>query len=117
MSLSEIQAAYRSGFQGADVVTLRRYAGRDQNRTHFDFQSVRARVTGYAAADLVGDIEQGDRLAIVLAEDVYRVGFPIPIRKGDGMIVAGAICSIEAVDDNTRRVGGNLMAYEIRIRG
>lgn len=78
--------------------------------------TVRARVTGYSPDELVGAIQQGDRKIIVLAEDIG--GFPVPIReKFDKVVVRGDEIAIEAVDDSTRRIGGELIAYELRAHG
>lgn len=82
-------------------------------------KAARARVTGYKPEQLVGDIQQGDRKVIVLAEDVEATGFPVPFKTGgnDTVMIRDHLCAIVAVDDSTRRVAGTLIAYEITVRG
>lgn len=81
--------------------------------------TVRARVAGYQPQDLVGGIKQGDRRVIVLALDLDASGFPLPLKTGgtDKAVVRGRVLNIGVVDDSTRRVGGELLAYEITATG
>jgi len=102
---------------GHDLVTVRRYYGTGDSRSHFDYGPMRARQSGYGADELVGDVVQGDRRVILLAEDVYAHRFPVPVRRNDRLLIAGEELNVEAVDDNTRRISGALMAYELRVRG
>ncbi|MGE0290268.1 MAG: hypothetical protein AB7P16_28635 [Bradyrhizobium sp.] len=97
-----------------ETVTLRRINSSPTAPTNRD---VRARVLGYTPDELVGEVQQGDRKIIVLAEDMGS--FPVPFRERstDRVIVRGAELAIQAVDDSTRRVAGELIAYEIRARG
>lgn len=99
-----------------ETVTIRRYTGTGQNRPHFD-ATVKARVVDYKPHELVGAIQQGDRKLIVLADDLITAQFPQPLVKGDKAVVRGKELNIEAPDDNTRRVQGVLIAYELRVRG
>lgn len=109
--------AYRRqlGRHGEDV-TLRRVNASPASPTE---ATVRARVTGYAPDELVGGVQQGDRKVVVLAEDVAAAGFPEPIQPGgrDKIVVRDRVLNVEAVDDNTRRVDGVLIAYELTVRG
>lgn len=119
MTPDAVRDAYERalGIEGnAETVTLRRYTGTGANRPFFDTE-VSARVTGYQPSDLVGDIRQGDRQVIMLADDLIVAQFPMPVRQTDRLIVGGKECSIEALDDRTRRIGSTLIAYELRIRG
>jgi hypothetical protein len=102
--------------QIGETVTLRRYSGTGDGRTKRDW-TVQARVTGYGPQELVGTIQQGDRKLIVLADDVAACGWRPQLRKGDKVVVRGQELNIEAVDDNTRRIGGELIAYELQARG
>jgi hypothetical protein len=72
----------------------------------------RARVTGFKPEELTGAIQQGDRKVILLAD-----GLSVVPASGDTIIVRGEELNIEAVDDSTRRVAGELIAYEIVARG
>jgi hypothetical protein len=113
----QIQADYRRAMDEAgEVVTFRRYTGAGANRPRFD-ADVRARVMDYTPDELVGTIVQGDRKLIVLAEDLITAQVPLDLRKGDKIVVRGKELNIEAVDDNTRRVQGVLIAYELQVRG
>lgn len=114
MTPSEVTASYRQSLD--TLVTIRRYSGAGINRPRFD-AAVQARVTGYAPAELVDGIQQGDRKVIVLADDLLRAQFSLPLKRGDKVVLRGAELNIEAADDSTRRVGGELIAIEIRARG
>ena len=103
---SELKALYaRHIAEDGETITLRRGAS--------DI-SVRARVVGYQAEELVGGIVQGDRKVIALADDVT---FDPPLRRGDKAVIRNRVMNIEFVDDSTRRVGGVLVAYELTVRG
>lgn len=81
-------------------------------------ETIRARVIGYRPDELVGAVQQGDVRIIALAEDVETSSFPTPFRERfDKAIIRGKETTIQAVDDNTRRVAGILIAYDIRVRG
>lgn len=73
-----------------------------------------ARVTGYTLDELQPGVEQGRRKVVLLAEDVT---FDPPLRAGDKVTVRGTVLNIDSVDDNTRRVGGTLIAYELQASG
>lgn len=118
MTPDEARAMYRREVsENGETVTLRRI---NPSPTPSTDKSVLARVVGYAPNELVGGIQQGDRKVIVLAEDVENTGFPVPIKTGGSdkiVLASGRVLNIQAVDDNTRRVGGILIAYEITARG
>lgn len=76
--------------------------------------TVVARITGYKPSELGGGIRQGDRKAVLLAQGVT---FDPPLRPLDKLILRGRILNIEIVDDSTRRAGGELIAYELTVRG
>jgi hypothetical protein len=79
--------------------------------------SVRARIKGYSPQELASGLFQGDRQAIVLAEDVAATGFPEPIQDGDALMVRGTRMNIESVDDSTKRIGSELIAYVLDVKG
>lgn len=96
-----------------ETITLRRGASVGGHAVY-----VIARVMGYAPDELIGGITQGDRKIFVLAEDVEAGGFPLPFKPGsDSVLVRGNKLTIQSVDDNTHRIGGVLIAYEIRATG
>lgn len=108
MTAAELRAIYAEqiGLFG-EAVTLRRLLPSTDI-------SVRARVTGYKPDELGGGIQQGDRKIIILTEDVTFDG---GLKVGDKIIVRGRTLNASVVDDNTRRVGGDLVAYEVAARG
>ena len=75
------------------------------------------RLDVYYGTELVGTIQQGDRKVILLADDLLAAQFALPLKKGDKIVIRGRETNIEAPDDNTRRVRGVLVAYELQVRG
>lgn len=117
MSAEAIRAAYRRAIDAVgETVTIRRYTGAGANRPYFDV-AVRARVVGYAPQEMVGTIQEGDRKVILLAEDLIAAQAPLDLRKGDKIFVRGKEMDIHMADDSTRRVEGEIVAFEIRARG
>lgn len=117
MTPAQILATYRRmmGMVG-ETVLIRRYTGTGANRPRFDAE-VTARVTDYEPSELVGTIVQGDRKIIVMAEDLTSAQFPTPIKKGDKVVVRGKELNVEAPDDSSRRIQGELIAWELQVRG
>lgn len=105
---------YRRGLGQFETISIRRYTGAGTNRPRFDWD-VQARVVDFEASELIGPVVQGDRKLIVLHEDLVNEGFPFPIQTGPNwkVFVRGDELQIKSVDDNTRRLGGELIAYEI----
>jgi hypothetical protein len=99
-----------------EMVTLRRT---NQLPTPATEVSVMARIMGYSPEELASGVMQGNRKAIMLAEDVEASGFPVPILKNtvDSLVVRGGKMTIKSVDDSTRRVGGVLIGYNLDILG
>jgi hypothetical protein len=52
-----------------------------------------------------------------LVDDLISAGFSLPVTKNDKAIVRGKELNIQSVDDNTRRIEGVIIAYEIQARG
>lgn len=118
MTPDSLRADYRRLFAGrAEDISIRRYTGQGPNRPVFDWGPVAAVVRGYGPAELVGDIQQGDRHVILLWEDVVGTGFPLPFKSNDQLVIDGTPMTIQAPDDATRRVAGHIIAYEFRVRG
>lgn len=114
MTPDQVKASYRKALR--QHVTVRRYIGSGTTRTKSDVEQVRARVTGYSPDELVGTIVQGDRNAIVYADDVAAGGIAA-LTTNDKVVVYGRELAIMAVDDLTRRVDDVLIAYELQLRG
>lgn len=115
MTPEAVRASYRRAI--TDTVTLRKYTGSNTSRTKVDTVA-HARVTGYTPQELIagGTVQQGDRKVVMLAEDLENAGVSAPA-NGDKLVVRGRELNIQAVDDNTRRIGSTLIAYVIQARG
>lgn len=117
MTPEQCRASYRRFLDHVgETVLIRRYTGAGASRPRFDAEVV-ARVTEFDPSELVGTIQQGDRKLIVLAEDLFNAQFPLPLKRGDKAVVRGKELNIEAPDDNSRRVAGELIAWELQVRG
>lgn len=114
MTAEEALAQHQSFISelGEDVV-IRRYTGTGPARVAID-TATRARVMGYQPKDLVGAIVQGDRRVIALVDTLSAV---LPLSTNDKLVIRGREVAIKAVDDNTRRIGGTLIALEITAAG
>lgn len=103
---------------GQTTVKLRRHTGTGHSRTPTDYSDIAARVHEYQPDELIGGIVQGDRKFIIFADDVADSGFTVPfVATADKLVVDGRELAIKSVDDNTRRIGDTLIAYEIRAGG
>ena len=112
---------------GEDIL-IRRYAGSGPTRPKTEAR-IRARVTGLESAVLIGAIVQGKCQIIALNDPAAAVPAGMIALAELLPIVANADkvvllrdgrqkeLSIEAVDDNTRRVGGTLIALQIQASG
>lgn len=108
MKAAEALAMYRGQLDDhGETITIKRISPAAQ-------ADVKARVTGYKPDELGGGIQQGDRRVIIIAEDVTWDG---GLKRGDKVLVRGRLMNIEVVDDNTRRVGSTLIAYDVAARG
>lgn len=114
MTPAESLASHRGFIRDlGETVLVRRYSGTGPSRTSVD-TAAQARVTGYAPKDLVGAIVQGDRHVIMLVDTLAAV---LPLRTTDHLVIRGTETSIKAVDDNTRRIAGVLIALDIQAAG
>jgi len=117
MTADEARADYREAMDTAGQwIAIRRYTGAGEDRPWFEAPA-RARIVGYDPDELVGNIQQGDRRVILLYEDMIAAQFPVPPRRGDKAVVGGRELNVESVDDEKRRFMGELMAYELQVRG
>jgi len=95
------------------TVTLRRLSG-----TGAGDYDVAARVVRADPSDVVGAVQQLKRKAIVSAEDVETTDFPTPfLPKQDRLVWNSKTLVITAVDDSTRRIGDELIGYELELSG
>ncbi|MGN6585803.1 MAG: hypothetical protein ACTHJV_19080 [Rhizobiaceae bacterium] len=110
MTPSTAQAMYRRQFDmhGRKVTITR--PGADP------LQNVRVRITTFTPEEIAGGVAVGNRKVIVLAEDVPD-SFA-PLKKGDSVLVDGkSLMFTQTPDDQTRRVGETLIAYECIVAG
>lgn len=99
---------------GEDVV-VRRYVGAGEDRPFSDTVA-RARVTGYAPVDIVGNVQAGDRHVIM---SIAALGALLPLEQdgNDVLLVGGREQQIKYVDDRKRRINGELIGLELQVRG
>lgn len=113
MTPKAARAMYRRQIQAqGGLVTLKRGTSPDAPETAF-----KARCTGYAPQEMTGDLQQGDVKVIFLADDLGDFPLPIKAKSTDAIWQDGRKMTVQAVDDQTRRVAGVLIAYELRVRG
>ncbi|WP_029085275.1 hypothetical protein [Bradyrhizobium sp. th.b2] len=110
--------------ENGETVLVRRYAGVGPARAVAKEAAVLAKVKGYQPAEIVGEIRQGDRHVILLNDPSAAVpdgkvalSTMLPLTDRDFLVIAGAEVSIKGVDDATRRVQGQIIAFEIQVRG
>jgi hypothetical protein len=103
-----------------EEIKIRRYFGTGMNRNKFEVKTL-GRLVDYASTELIGTILQGDQKLIVLVDDLETFQFPLPIVKNDKVVVkrngVEKEINIEGPNGNTRRIAGELIAYELQVRG
>lgn len=80
--------------------------------------AVRGVVRGYAASELVGAIQQGDREVRIANAEILAAAWPGPPRAGenaDRVVIDGVAMVVMAVD--TRHVGGDAALHILQVRG
>lgn len=97
---------------GEDIA-IRRYTGSGPTRTHAD-TTTRARVMFFQPNPLIGPAVQGDRKVITLVDNLSGI---LPVTTDDRAVIGGVPLAIKAVDDNTRRIVGTLIALELTVSG
>jgi len=113
MTPDQARAAYRREIKRVgELVTVRRVTGGGEIAAQ-----TWARVMGYRPDELVGGITQGSRKIILLPDGLETAGWPIPIVRGDEVVVRGKTLIVDLVDDSTRRIAGELIAYELTAKG
>ena len=119
MTPDQAKAMYVRRLGDFETVAIRIYTGAGSSRPRFDYENIRARAIDFDPDELVGGIVQGDRNLIVLAEDVMNAGVPLPLAIGANtkIVIRGRELGIKAIDDNTRRLGGELIAFEMQVGG
>lgn len=101
---------------GGEPIFIRRYTGTGTARPKFDYP-VQARVVGFdSSGDLAATAREGNRTVILLAEDLRKAQFPLPIRPTDYAVVRKTQMAISAPDDSTIRIAGELIGYRLTVR-
>ena len=117
MNVDSIKECYRRSLaEYGETIRIRRVTGSGPNAPKFEVD-VLARLSGYAPSDRVGGIQQPDKKAIVLHDDLGAAGLALPLTNADFAVVQGKQHAIRLPDDKTRRVGGVTIAYELTIVG
>jgi hypothetical protein len=77
---------------------------------------VKGRVTGFEPAELVGDIQQGDRRVVISNAEIAAQGaYEGSPRIGDRAVIGGKTFTLAAVD--TRRLGDDIAGHWMAVRG
>jgi hypothetical protein len=78
--------------------------------------TVKGRVVGYAPQQLVGEIQQGDRVVIVGNAEIAAAAWPGPPKSGDRLVFAnGSVFTLRTVD--TRKIGDEIAGHWLIVRG
>lgn len=118
-------AAYRQALAINGVaVTLQRVAGYAPSVTTVASANVTAIVRQMApdatavaqaglSASMIGAVSQEDRLIIVLADDLAAAGFPLPVAKGDQIVLPNSseVLNVTRVDPYKRAIAGAIELY------
>ncbi len=120
------QAAYQRARNRVGIaVTFQRVDGQAPNTVkvsasitaivrNYAPDSEEVRRTDYGAGKL-GAITQGDRMVIVLQQDLIAQYFPLPVRKHDRILLpSGDVLDVIEVDANKRALDG---AIELKAAG
>ena len=87
---------------GEDIA-IRRYAA---DGTYTD-TTTKARITGAEVVEFTGSMTQKRSKVIALVDTLSSI---LPVVPTDKAIIGGREFAIEGIDDNTRRIGGTLVA-------
>jgi len=99
-----------------EVVYVRRYTGAGANRPFFD-TLVHAKVIGDRPEQLVGTVNQYDYSVVLFVQDLVDAQFPLPITSNDKLVVKGKELAIMFPDNATRWDDGELIAYQLKVKG
>jgi hypothetical protein len=114
MTPAEALASHRAFINEiGETIYIRRFTGTGTPRPKTD-TATKARVVGYRPEELIAPIVQGDRKVIALVDDLSAI---LPVIPTDKVVIRGKELAIKSIDDNTRRIGGTLIALEITVGG
>lgn len=77
--------------------------------------TVKAFVRGYAPHELVGDIQQGDRVVRVAPADLVNAGYPSAPKRPDQVQIGSVRAVVQDVE--TRKLRGVACVHIIHVRG
>ena len=120
MTPAAVKASYRRAIdQYGEPIYIRRYSGAaGPGRSVVDYGPIQARVVGFEPQEFIGAIVPGDRKIIAMAEDVDAKEVPLPLAPGaDKIVYRGRELTLKAADASTRRISGELIAYELTAGG
>ncbi len=117
MTPAQAQAMYRRQIAQFETVGIRRYSGIGTSRSPTNWTPVRARVTEYEPKELAGQMQEGERHAIILNEDLVALSFSGDILPHDKVVWNGQEYTIRIPNGATRRIGGITVGYDLFIRG
>lgn len=77
---------------------------------------LKARVTGFDPAELVGDLKQGDRRVVIAHAELAAAAWPGDVPKlGDRAVIGGKVHTVMSVD--TRKIGDEIAGHWMAVRG
>ena len=112
MTPAAARAMYRAQLVPGDTVSLVRGFG---TAAPDQVDGLPARMLK-ASELLVAGLMQGERVLLLLAEDVAASSLGVPM-VNDRVLWSGRALAVKFVDDAKRRVGGELIAYELHLAG
>lgn len=96
-----------------EPVTITRGFGGESPTT---VAGIRVRIMDHTSDHLAGGVHQGERKAIVSAEDIAATVLGAPLIN-DRIGWNGKNLVVKAVDEATRRVAGTVIGYELKVAG
>jgi hypothetical protein len=115
--MSLAAATRRQVLRHGQPVILRRLAGTGASQTATDVACI-AVVAWVGSADLVpgAGLMQGDRRVTITNHEIAEAAWPGPPRKGDRVVIAGAVTTVVAPVE-TRRHAGQVDRHVMIVRG
>lgn len=79
--------------------------------------AVPGQATEKYTAQITDTIGQRRPTAVILHDDLVSSGFPVPPLKGDRLSRGAKAFMVQEVDDMTRRIAGETIAYQLILAG
>lgn len=107
-----------------EEIIIRRYKGPAGPNREKNEALIRARVTGLGNPELIGGIVQGKFKVVALFDPdavvpngMVPLASLLPVVMSDKVVIQGRETAIEALDDKTRRLGGELIGIDLQVAG